>query len=241
MDELVIMHDQQAVTTSLQVAETFGKNHRDVMESIRGLMSSAENSALLDSYFARSSYKATNGKTNPMYYMNRDGFTLLAMGFTGSKALQFKLSYIQAFNEAEEVAKQAQLPQTPEERLALTMVVADRTAKKVTKIEARVTDIEENAPIAPGEYSFIARQINKAVHSWLAVHGMTLTNKQRAPFYKDINRGLNEYLGIKTRTQLRRKDFDRADDFISNWAPSTAVIMEARNAQTELLEGEGDD
>lgn len=235
MTNLVIMHDQQAVTTSLQVAETFGKQHKNVLKVIQTKIQRAENPARYLEMFALGSYTDSKGEERELYYMNRDGFSFLAMGFTGAKADEFKLAYIDAFNSMQNTIEQAQLPQTPEERLALTMVVADRTAKKVTKIEARVTDIEENAPIAPGEYSYIARQINKTVHSWLAAHNMTLTNKQRAPFYKDINRGLNEYLGIKTRTQLRRKDFDRADDFIANWSPSTAVIMEARNAQTELL------
>nr|WP_238150189.1 Rha family transcriptional regulator [Lacticaseibacillus chiayiensis] len=47
MNELIIMHDRQAVTTSLKVAESFGKNHRDVLAAIRDLMSSAENYAVL--------------------------------------------------------------------------------------------------------------------------------------------------------------------------------------------------
>lgn len=53
-------------------------------------------------------------------------------------------------------------------------------------------------------------------------------------FYRDINHGLNDYIGIKTRTQLRKKDFDKADDFIQNWTPSTATLMKAR--EISLLE-----
>lgn len=88
------------VVSSLDVAETFEKNHRDVMESIRNIesaISTAEFSALFD----LDSYKAANGKTNPMYLMTRDGFTLLAMGYTGEKAMRFKLAYIKQFNEME--------------------------------------------------------------------------------------------------------------------------------------------
>ena len=88
------------VVSSLDVAETFEKNHRDVMESIRNIeftISTAEFSAL----FYLDSYKASNGKTNPMYLMTRDGFTLLAMGYTGGKAMQFKLAYIKQFNAME--------------------------------------------------------------------------------------------------------------------------------------------
>lgn len=92
------------VTTSLDVAETFGKLHKDVLESIREIsnaLSTAEFSAL----FYEDTYKASNGKSNPMYFMNRDGFTLLVMGYTGEKAMRFKLAYINQFNAMEELLK----------------------------------------------------------------------------------------------------------------------------------------
>lgn len=95
-----ISKTEMTVVSSLDVAETFEKNHRDVMESIRNIetnISSAEFSAL----FYLDSYKASNGKTNPMYLMTRDGFTLLVMGYTGVKAMQFKLAYIKQFNAME--------------------------------------------------------------------------------------------------------------------------------------------
>lgn len=95
-----INREEVTVVSSIDVAETFEKNHRDVMESIRTLeasISTAEFSAL----FNLASYKASNGKTNPMYFMTRDGFTLLAMGYTGEKAMRFKLAYIKQFNAME--------------------------------------------------------------------------------------------------------------------------------------------
>lgn len=100
MNELVIMHNKQAVTTSLRVAEVFGKDHKHVLETISNL--AAEKSAA--KFFAETTYN-NRGKQYPMYYMNRDGFTLLAMGFTGKKALQFKIKYIQAFNSMEATLK----------------------------------------------------------------------------------------------------------------------------------------
>lgn len=92
------------VVTSLDVAETFEKEHRNVLADIRNIqseISTAEFSAL----FYDGEYKASNGKKNPMYYMNRDGFTLLAMGYTGEKAMKFKLAYINQFNQMEELLK----------------------------------------------------------------------------------------------------------------------------------------
>ncbi|WP_087118542.1 phage regulatory protein/antirepressor Ant [Ligilactobacillus salivarius] len=130
MDELVIMHDKQVVTTSLKVAEIFEKEHKNVMQSIKNL--TAENSAV-KKMFVEDSYLNSRNQQQPMYYMNRDGFTLLAMGFTGSKAMEFKLKYIDAFNRMEERIKQQpaqyKLPQTYSEALI-------ELAKEVKKNEA---------------------------------------------------------------------------------------------------------
>ena len=92
--------EEVTVVTSLDVAETFGKEHYHVIEDIREIaskISTPEFSGL----FYETEYKASNGKKNPMYYMNRDGFTLLVMGYTGEKAIQFKMAYIKQFNAME--------------------------------------------------------------------------------------------------------------------------------------------
>ncbi|GAX07179.1 antirepressor [Secundilactobacillus pentosiphilus] len=102
MNDLVIMKDKQAVTSSLQVAKTFEKQHKHVIESIDNLV--AENSAA-KSMFAEGTYE-NRGKQYRMIYMNRDGFTLLAMGFTGKEAAKFKIQYIDAFNTMEQSLKQ---------------------------------------------------------------------------------------------------------------------------------------
>lgn len=95
-----INKEEVTVVSSLDVAETFERNHKDVLESIRtiqGNLSAADFSAL----FFESTYLASNGKKNPMYLMNRDGFTLLVMGWSGEKAMKFKLGYIRQFNAME--------------------------------------------------------------------------------------------------------------------------------------------
>lgn len=101
-----------AVTTSLLVAETFGKRHDHVIRDIEELFVKTQNWVETDiqqvgTMFEKTEYETplNNGtgavRKSPMYIMNRDGFTLLAMGFTGQKAIQFKLKYIAAFNAME--------------------------------------------------------------------------------------------------------------------------------------------
>lgn len=98
MNELVIMKNKQAVTTSLQVAKTFDKNHRDVLKAIDRFKKDVRSFAQM---FVETNIPDSYGRERRAYYMNRDGFTLLAMGFNGKEALNFKLQYIQAFNQME--------------------------------------------------------------------------------------------------------------------------------------------
>jgi len=67
-------------TNSLLVAEKFGKQHKDVLEKIRTM--TAENSAVLSMFYETTYYNEQN-KQQPIFVMNRDGFSLLVMGFTG--------------------------------------------------------------------------------------------------------------------------------------------------------------
>ena len=90
--------EERLVVSSRQVAQDFEKRHTHVLDSIKELCS-AENSA--QSFFYETTYKDASGKANKEYLMNRDGFSLLVMGFTGEKALKWKLKYINAFNEME--------------------------------------------------------------------------------------------------------------------------------------------
>lgn len=101
MNSLVEIQGNQVVVASRKVAEHFEKLHKHVLDSIREILS-AENSA--DKFFKEVSY-IYKGRRLPEYIMTRDGFSLLAMGFTGRKALQWKLKYIEAFNRMEEALK----------------------------------------------------------------------------------------------------------------------------------------
>ena len=90
--DLVQINNGQAVTSSLQVAEYFGKKHQHVMEKVRALLAEIPSDWGV-SNFRQSSYFNLQGKEQPCYEMTKDGFTLLAMGFTGKKAL-FGVSFL---------------------------------------------------------------------------------------------------------------------------------------------------
>lgn len=93
-------NEEKIVTTSLKVAEVFEREHKNVLQTIENLV--ANNQAA--KFFTATTYK-NRGKDYPMYEMDRDGFSLLVMGFTGEKALKWKLEYINAFNTMESELK----------------------------------------------------------------------------------------------------------------------------------------
>lgn len=106
---LVTVYNNQVVTTSLQVSDFFQRQHKDVLNSIRNLECSSE---LREQNFSLSFYTRPlpNGgsKKEPMYYIGKDGFTFLAMGFTGKIAARFKEAYINAFNDMEAMLRSSQ-------------------------------------------------------------------------------------------------------------------------------------
>ena len=89
------------VVSSRQIAEDFEKRHADVLESIRGLNEQIRPTEKSVGYFIPSEYRDVKGEMRKEYLLTRDGFSLLVMGFTGERALSWKLKYIEAFNEME--------------------------------------------------------------------------------------------------------------------------------------------
>ena len=235
MNDLVIMKSRKALTTSLKVAEVFSKNHRDVMRSIKNL--TAQNCAV-GKMFVESTYVNRQGHEQPMYYMNRDGFTLLAMGFTGRDAMRFKLEYIEAFNQMDELIRnESSLPQTPEEQLQLTMVVTNRLVKRVGKVEARVDHIEKTSELSEIQrYQLLQARKKRVIE---AVGGAdsnyykeTKARKVFNAFGKDFKREFQ----IPRYDSLEKQYFKKAMEFAQNWYPDFVLQREIQNsnAQTSL-------
>lgn len=97
-ENMVTLQGNQVMTTSLKVAEYFGKRHKDVLKKIRNTISDCDNSEYTQRNFAPFDFIDKNGDTQPAFNLTRNGFMLLVMGFTGKAALQIKIKYMQAFD-----------------------------------------------------------------------------------------------------------------------------------------------
>lgn len=100
MNDLVVIHKGNPMVSSELVAKKFNKSHKHVLENIRGLIDSAPHQ-FSRTNFRPSKFINSRGREYDCYVMTRDGFSLLAMGFTGKKALEWKIAFIEAFNSME--------------------------------------------------------------------------------------------------------------------------------------------
>lgn len=121
-----IGREERTVVTSLDVSETFGKSHKNVLRDIETLGCSNEFNRL---NFEPISYKDSMHRKQKAYAMTRDGFTLLVMGYTGELAMKFKEAYIKQFNAMEDAlrGKRIEREKSIAVRQALTMALKEST------------------------------------------------------------------------------------------------------------------
>lgn len=234
MDSLVIMKDQQAVTTSLQVAENFDKEHKNILRDLDELKEGvAQNWA--DLFWEDTYVHPQNKQEYRMIYMNRDGFTLLAMGFTGKKALQFKLAYIDAFNEMESHIKQQQLDMSnlsPELQLMANLVnnmAKQELAQK--ELSNKVDNISEIVALNTTDWRKDAQNlINKIVRE------MGNTPEAHREIRNNIFTEVDRRGGVQLNTRLTNKRRRMADEGISKSKRDSLSKVDVISDDKKLVE-----
>ena len=192
MKDLVFRgQNDQVITTSLLVAETFEKEHRNVLKSIRKLMS-ATNVAVAQ-MFDETTYVNEQGKEQPMFFMNRDGFTLLAMSFSGEKALKFKVDYINAFNKMEAELKSQQTKQlSAAESLLQSVQLLVAHEKEIKALKEQNENILKLNEVLTGQMFDVSAEIDNinsklnneidryTVIGYCSAHNIPMTRKEAA-------------------------------------------------------------
>lgn len=130
--------DDQFVVDSLELADHFNKRHDNVLRDIEKIKKHLLN---FEEMFIEEKIPDSYGRPQKAYLMNRDGFSLLAMGFTGKEAMEWKAKYIQAFNAMEKAWN------TPEQIFARALKMADATIERLKKDNAALLeDVQRMKP-----------------------------------------------------------------------------------------------
>jgi Rha family phage regulatory protein len=220
LNQLVFVENNQAVTTSLIVAEVFEKNHADVLRDIRKMECSEE---FRLSNFAESSYLNLQNKEMPMYHMNKKGFTLLAMGYTGKEAMKFKEAYIDQFERMENELKGPRIL-TDREQLMASMQLTIEAAQEIAVMKEDVlevkgemkevrTMVEHQITLDHGEQ----RRIQKGIA--LKVYELESGQELRAKLFREIHRELKDRFAVASYKDIKRKDMQSALRYIEAYVP----------------------
>lgn len=241
MDELVIMHDQQAVTTSLILAEAFEKEHKNVIRVIEtkiGELKIEQSSKM----FSKGEYTNSQNKQQPMYYLNRDGFTFIAMGFTGKKADEFKLKYIDAFNKMENQIKektQFRLPTNLNEMSTMFYSVMKDQDKKIEEQSEKVNFLMNLSGLTSPRNKELTKARNKKI---IQVCGGSESNSYqdkslRSKLYNELFKSYRHRFDVNQYVDTPMKKFDEAKEYINNWYPPFELKdeIEKANAQGNLF------
>lgn len=202
-DIILSTQNGEPVASSRQIAESFEKNHRDVLRAVDGLKEDVRNFAQM---FFETEAPDSYGRPQRTYLMNRDGFTLLAMGFTGKAALEWKLKYIQAFNEMEK--QLAQRPQLSRAELMAQALIAahdelehkDRQIAELTPkgIFADAVNASKKS-ILVGELAKLLCQNSVQIGQnrlfvWMREHGYLIRDPKRSDYNMPTQRAVEQGL-----------------------------------------------
>ena len=199
MNEIILStQNGEPVASSREVAKRFGKEHKHVLAAIRQILA-AENSAT--KFFHETAFEY-RGQRFPEYLMNRDGFSLLAMGFTGKEAVQWKLKYIQAFNEMEK--QLAQRPQLSRAELMAQALIAahDELEHKDAQIAALTPKGIFADAVSASKKSILVGELAKLLcqngvqigqnrlFSWMREHGYLIKDPKRSDYNMPTQRAV---------------------------------------------------
>ena len=129
-----------------------------------------------------------------------------------------------------------QIPADPMDALRLMFQATEHTQEKVNQVDARVIYLEENVKLDPGEYTYIGKSISRKVYQIGKERAYSMNREQKEELFKAINKEIAEITGVRTRTQLRQKDYKKVIEFIDDWEPSKATSMLVKNYEQMEME-----
>ncbi|MEJ8306635.1 Rha family transcriptional regulator [Saccharibacillus sacchari] len=208
MTQLVYIENGKTVTDSLTVAETFGKRHADVMRSIVHMECSAE---FTERNFALSTYADPSGRSLPRYIITQDGFSFLAMGFTGKEAARFKEMYIREFGRMAQLNKPAAggvqaILQATQNLLNSQLIITERMEDVERRLDNEIT-------LTSGQQRTLQQAVAKRVCS------VESDKDSRRPMFQQLYREIKDRWQVASYKDVRKIDLQDALAYVAAWVP----------------------
>lgn len=217
-DIILSMQNGEPVVSSRQIAESFEKRHDHVMRDIEDIMRGLPKNGDTPMFYKTEYVHEQNGQSYPMYLMNRDGFTLLAMGFNGKAALEWKLKYIAAFNEMEK--KLAEKPQLTRSQLLATALIAahEELEEKDKQIETMKPKVLFADAVSASKKSILVGELAKLLSQnginigqnrlfdWMRKNSYLIKDPKRSDYNLPTQRSMEKGLFEIKETTIQHSD-----------------------------------
>ncbi len=210
----LISKDGKVFATSLDVAKVFEKEHKNVLRDVSNMSERARLN------FELKSYLSLNNKEMPMYEMNRDGFSFLVMGFTGEKAENFKLDFIDGFNQMENALREQQsmVHLTPQ---SFTMKAIAEMANsflgvenQIKEVKGEIAELKNSTTIDYAQQQKIQKQIAIRVAELRNTH--SLESSYQRKIFQGLHRVLKEVFQVGSYKDIAKVRFNEAIHIIQN-------------------------
>lgn len=219
--------NNKPVTSSREVALNFDKRHDNVIRDIEQMKKDVLN---FEEMFYETTMPDSYGRKQKVYLVNRDGFTLLAVGFTGKKALKFKLDYIAAFNAMEEKLKQ----NIPTDPLQLALHSAIENAKRIDTVEEKLEYFNEFMRLSTLQERTLQMNMKHKVIKVCDGYKSPLYNKVSSKVFRAAWKEFNNYFELPVYRALPASKYEEALKFINMWQPSTSLALDIENEKESM-------
>ncbi|WP_291636481.1 Rha family transcriptional regulator [Clostridium sp.] len=216
--------DGQLTVTSRQIAETFNREHKGVLDTIRNL--TAENYAVKN-LMIESNYEV-RGKKYPEYLLTKDGFSLLVMGFTGSKALEWKLEYIKAFNEMEQTLKSVQ-PKLSKELQAIFAI-----DQRTEELDIRLITLEGSMTIDYSQQEELRTAANKKIIEALGGKDAPAYKECSKKAFSELWKSFKRIMQVNSYRNTAAKEYENARAIIKAWRPNRDLELMILGANSQF-------
>lgn len=241
MNKLINILNQggHLVVTSRQISDDFEKEHRNVVRDIETLIANIGGAQNCADLFIEAEYQHPQNKQfYKEYLLTRDGFSLLVMGFTGSKALEWKLKYIEAFNKMEQALKNQTKPTCIED--VLIQSLQEMKAVKQTALEAK-----EEAAKSREEIQAMRDVITLDSNGWRKETTKIINRiAQKLGGFAEINilkkeiyQLLNDRLGVDVNRRLLEKKKRMALEGVSKSKIEKVNVLDVISEDKKLIDG----
>ncbi|MDB8790657.1 ORF6C domain-containing protein [Romboutsia sp. 1001216sp1] len=206
----------QLLVSSREIATNFEKRHNDVVKAIENL--TTENFVVKE-MFIESTFEH-KGNFYKEYLMNRDGFSLLVMGFTGTRSMDWKLKYIEVFNKMEQQLKNPYFNMSPELKAIFEL------DKKQQQTDKRVDYLYNNMTIDYEQQEELLNEAKRRAIEILGGYNSNAYKKVSKKVFSAIWRDYKSHFKINSYKNTAIKDFENGLMYLANWKPNYNLSLE---------------